>query len=231
MYLLQSSPRPVQKWRMGGLNALGCNCSTRGIGAPPQKRMGRLGQDAGVPAGTVLAYTSSWHCAWNAMRCSPNQLQMAIQPNLANAYGIVVDSQVHSTSDWVSSGDLSFTLQVHTTSDYAAPDDIRQIIDHAIYSVIDAMPNSTIRVVKSVAGGAVSLTQQIPVGDPGALAAAQAGYADALARGDSTAAAQFAAQIAQLGGKNPLGAAGWFSANWPWLAAAGIGFVAVKELL
>src|SRR5258708_12261568 len=128
MYLCKSSPLRVQKGRRGGLSSLGCIGSTRGIGAPPQKRMGRLGQDAGVPAGTVLAYTSSWHCAWNAMRCSPNQLQMAIQPNLANAYGIVVDSQVHSTSDWVSSGDLSFTLQVHTTTDYAPPNDIRQII-------------------------------------------------------------------------------------------------------
>jgi hypothetical protein len=228
MYLLQSAPRTSNKWRMGGL---GCSCS-HGVSTPPQKRMGRLGQTAGLPAGTVLAYSANWPSAgWNsgwggAGWNDPNAVQSAIQGNLSSQWGIIIDSQAHSTSDFINTtGKSGFVLQLHTASDYGAPGDIQKIIDGAIYSVGRVMPNSTIRVVQAVTmpGQSTAVAAEI--------AAAQAGYADALARGDSVAADQFAKQIAQLGGQDPRGIGGWFSSNWQWLAAAGIGLVAVKELV
>jgi hypothetical protein len=231
MYLLPSTPRTVNKWRMGRLAGLGCNCSERGVGVPPQKRMGQLGQVAGVPAGSVLGYSATWtreqwtatFIGWN----DPNAVQSAIQGNLAAQWGIIIDAQSHSTSDYINtSGKSGFVLQVHTTSDYGAPGDIQQIIDGAIYAVGHVMPNSTIRVIQTVAPGAVP-------GGPAAaqIAAAQAGYADAIARGDQVSAAQFAKQIAQFGGQDPRGVVGWLSDNWQWLAAALGGVVAVKELV
>jgi hypothetical protein len=237
MYLMPAnSPRVNnRKWNLAGL---GCNCSARGIGAPPQKRMRQLGQTAGVPAGTVLAYTASWKD--NKLQINtPNTVQAQIQSNLATQYGIVIDNQVHSQSDyWNFSGTQSMTLQVHTTSDYGAPGDIQSIIDGAIYAVTNKqvpqeMPSSTIRVVQIVAPG-TAVSQQYPAATAAAIAAAQAGYQDAVAQGDSVSAQQFAAQIQQLTGKNPLGPGAsltdWLSNNWGLLAAGGLAVVAVKEL-
>jgi hypothetical protein len=215
---------------------MGCNCSARGIGASPQKRMGQLGQTAGVPAGSVLAYSASWpqtaaDIASADIATNVNLLQSRIQGNLAAQWGIVVDSQSHSTSDWWNfTGQNGFVLQVHTTSDYGAPSDIQKILDSAIYGVLGTMPSSTIRVVQAVSpqpGGGGTFPPQVAA----QIAAAQAGYADAIARGDQVSAAQFAKLIAQSGGQDPRGVVGWFADNWQWLAAALGGVVAVKELL
>jgi len=219
---------------------MGCNCSSRGIGVPPQKRMGQLGDTPGVPAGTVLAYTASWKDSPLQIN-TPDAVQATIQANLAQQYGIVIDNQVHSQSDYLHfSGPQSMTLQVHTTSDYGAPGDIQSLIDGAIYAATNAhvaqgMPSSTIRIVQAAAPGQVSLTAQLPASTNAAFMAAQAGYDDAVARGDMASAAQFAAQIQNITGTNPSGAGAgvmaWLSNNWVWLAAGGVGLVVVKELL
>lgn len=241
MYLMDSSAPPVnnRKWnlgRMGRLAAIGCNCSARGIGAPPQKRMGQMGQAPAVPAGTVLAYTATWKDS-KAQTNTPDAVQAQIQSILAQQWGIVIDNQVHSQSDYFNfTGSQSMTLQVHTTSDYGAASDIQSIIDGAIYSVTNkqvsqGMPSSTIRVVAA----GQSLTSQLPASTAAALAAAQAGYQDAIARGDQTSATQFAAQIQNITGTNPLGVGSgltsWLSNNWGLLAAGGVALVAAKELL
>lgn len=240
MYLMPANSGAVnnRKWNLG---RLGCNCSARGIGAPPQKRMGQLGQAPGVPAGTILAYSAVWKkdgwggpvtIGWN----DPNGVQSAIQGILASQWGIIVDAQQHSTSDYINaSGQSGFVLQVHTTSDYGAPTDIQSIIDGAIYSVANQMPVSTIRVVQAVSPSSSNPNAIYPASTAAAVAAAQAGLADAQSRGDSVSANQFAAQIAQLTGTNPLGpGAGltsWLTNNWALLAAGGIAVVAAKELL
>ena len=229
---------------------LGCGCDKYNLrGHPALRGIGALrglgdatGAAGTVPAGTVLAYSATWSSknwvnltiGWN----DPNAVQSAIQGNLAAQWGIIIDQQQHSTSDIINTtGQSGFVLQVHTNSDYGAPGDIQKIIDGAIYAVGNEMPNSTIRVVQSVA----------PAGSPGtppnpyalypaitaaAIAAAQAGLADAIARGDTVSIAQFQQQIAQLqtgtGVSDPLS---WLQNNWIWLAAAGIGLVAVKELV
>jgi hypothetical protein len=237
MYLMPSNSRVNnRKWNLAGL---GCNCSARGIGAPPQKRMGQLGDGAGVPAGTVLAYTASWKDSKLQIN-TPDAVQAQIQATLANRWGIVIDNQVHSQSDYFNlTGSQSMTLQVHTTSDYGAAGDIQSIIDGAIYAVTNkqvsqGMPSSTIRIVQAVAPGTPSLTQQLPASSAAALAAAQAGYQDAVARGDQASASQFAAQIQNITGSNPggpgAGLMAWLANNWPLIAAGGIGLVAVKEL-
>lgn len=191
---------------------------------------------AGVPAGTVLGYAASWSrpsvfaqgtVGWN----DPNGVQSAIQGILANQWGIVVDSQFHSTSDIINlSGKSGFTLQVHTNSDYGAPGDVQSIIDGEIYKVLAVMPVSSIRVI-SAATAAQNVTAPLPANVAAAVATAQAGYADAVQRGDTVSAAQFAAQIQQLTGSNPQGVGGWFSQNWPWLAAAVGGLIVAREIL
>ena len=101
--------------------------------------------------------------------------------------------------------------------------------------VAQGLPSSTIRIVQAVAPGTPSLTQQLPASTAAAVTAAQAGFQDAVSRGDQTSANQFAAQIAQLTGTNPLGAGAgltaWLSNNWGLLAAGGVALVAAKELL
>jgi hypothetical protein len=239
MYLMPNSGVVNnRKWNLG---RMGCNCSSRGIGAPPQKRMGQLGQAPGVPAGTILAYSATWKqkgwagpvtVGWN----DPNGVQSAIQTNLASQWGIIIDAQQHSTSDYINaSGQSGFVLQVHTTSDYGAATDIQSIIDGAIYGVANQMPASTIRVIQAVSPSSSNPNAIYPPSTAAAIAAAQAGLADAQSRGDSTSAAMFANQIQQLTGTNPLGAGAgltsWLSNNWGLLAAGGLAFVAAKELL
>lgn len=248
MYLMDSNAPAVnnRKWNLGrsslaGMGRLACNCSARGIGTAPQKkRMGRLGDTPGVPAGTVLAYSASWtKNGWAALLRGwndPNGVQSDIQGNLAAQWGIVIDAQQHSTSDYINtSGQSGFVLQVHTTSDYGAPGDIQSIIDAAIYAVGNVMPHSTIRVVQSVSPSASNPNAIYPASTAAAVAAAQAGLADAQSRGDSVAASQFAAQIQQLTGTNPLGVGAgltsWLSNNWGLLAAGGLALVAAKELV
>lgn len=240
MYLMPNNSDAVnnRKWNLG---RLGCNCSSRGIGTPPQKRMGQLGQAPGVPAGTVLAYTATWKDG-KAQINTPDAVQAQIQANLAQQWGIVIDNQVHSQSDYFNfTGSQSMTLQVHTTSDYGAAGDVQSIIDSAIYSVTNkqvpqGLPSSTIRIVQTVAPGTpVSLTSQLPASTSAAVMAAQAGYQDAVARGDQTSANQFAAQIQQLTGTNPLGPGAnltsWLSNNWGLLLIGGGGLIVAKELL
>jgi hypothetical protein len=239
MYLMDSSAPPVnnRKWNLG---RMGCNCSSRGIGTPPQKRMGQFGQAPGVPAGTVLAYTATWKDG-KAQINNPDAVQAQIQANLAQQWGIVIDNQVHSQSDYFNfTGSQSMTLQVHITSDYGAAGDIQSIIDGAIYAVTNkqfpqGLPSSTIRIVQAAAPGAVSLTSQLPASTAAALSAAQAGYQDAVSRGDQASASQFAAQIQNITGTNPAGAGAgllaWVSNNWGVLAAGGLGLIAAKELL
>lgn len=234
MYLLPNPTVNNRKWNLG---RLGCGCSARGIALPPQKRMGQLsdGAPAGVPAGTVLAYSATWPrdgwagpvtIGWN----NPNGVQSAIQGNLAAQWGIIIDQQQHSTSDVLNAtGQSGFVLQVHTNSDYGLPSDVQSIIDGAIYAVGNVMPHSTIRVIQSVAPTG-NPTALMPADVSAAIAAAQAGYADAVSRGDQVSAAQFATQISQLGGQDPRGPMGWLTDNWKLLAAAGVGLIAVKEL-
>lgn len=188
---------------------------------------------AGVPAGTVLAYSASWpgSSLTRTIDSRPNTIQAAIQSTLAGKWGVVIDNQQHTTSDIIHVGGYSFILQVHTTSDYGAPGDVQSIIDGEIYNYLGVMPQSTIRVVQAVAGPGVSLTQQLPPSTAAAIAAAQAGYQDAVSRGDTASAAQFAAEIQQLTGSNPQGVTGWFSQNWPWLAAVAGGLIVAREVL
>lgn len=232
MYLMPANSPAVnnRKWNLAGL---GCNCSARGIGKPPQKRMGQLGQAPGVPAGSVLAYTASWKDSKTQIN-NPDAVQAQIQGTLAQQWGIIIDSQVHSQSDYFNfTGTQSMTLQVHTNSDYGAPTDIQSIIDGAIYAVTNkqltqGMPSSTIRVVQT------AVSTQVSPSTAAALAAAQAGYQDALSRGDQASASQFAAQIQNITGTNPAGAGAtltsFLSSNWIWLAAGGVALVAAKEL-
>jgi len=226
-----------RKWNLG---RMGCNCSSRGIGTPPQKRMGQLGQAPGVPAGTVLAYSANWkRVGWGNLTIGwndPNGVQSAIQQNLGAQWGIIIDAQQHSTSDYINASRQSgFVLQIHTTSDYGAPGDIQSIIDGAIYGLTAEMPASTIRVVQAGSPSSGNPNALYPASTAAAIAAAQAGLADAQSRGDSVAAAQFAAQIQQLTGTNPLGPGAdltsWLSNNWGLLAAGGLGLIAAKELL
>lgn len=236
MYLMDSNAPAVnnRKWNLGRMG------SSRGIGVAPQKRMGQLGDTPGVPAGTILAYTASWKDSSLQIN-NPDAVQAQIQANLAQQYGIVIDKQVHSQSDYFNfTGSQSMTLQVHITSDYGAAGDIQSIIDGAIYAVTNkqvsqGMPSSTIRIVQATAPSQVSLTSQLPPSTAAALAAAQAGYQDAVSRGDQASAAQFAAQIQNITGTNPAGPGAnltsWLSNNWGLLAAGGLALVAAKELL
>jgi hypothetical protein len=224
-----------RKWNLG---RLGCNCSPRGIGVPPQKRMGGLNYlgDAGLPAGSQLSYTATWTAnptstgpGWN----NPNGIQSAIAGPLQNQYGVVIDSQTHTTSDIVNvHGSSGFSLKLHTLSDRNSDQDVKSIIDGLLYNAG----------MVGVASQIITLAQgvsQTPAGTPlapqdAAIATATALYNDAVARGDQSSAAQFAAQILQLTGSNPLGTgasiSAWFSKNWLWVALGGLGVVVVKEV-
>jgi hypothetical protein len=243
MYLLPPTRPAVnnRKWNLGRLGlqpvqlrGLGCNCSAMGVGRPPQKRMGQLGDNtAGVPAGTVLAYSGNWpfgltqgHGAGMA------DLISRVSGKLASKWGIIVDQSTSTNPvDQLFSQTQSLTLQVHTNSDYGAPQDIQSIIDGEIYPEAGNMPRSTIRVVKAVAPPPASTGTQFPADKAAIITAAQQGYQNAVAQGDSASANQFAKQIVDAGGQDPRGATGWLTDNWPWLAAAGVGLVVVREML
>jgi hypothetical protein len=216
---------------------LGCeSCSNKYSlrGHPALRGLGHLSavgdaSGAGLPAGTVLAYTASWPDTKFQLK-TPDAVQSQIQSILAQQWGIVIDSQYHSQSDYFNlSGTQTMTLQVHTVSDYGAAQDVQKIIDGAIYNATQSMPQSTVRVVSQAVITPVSPTAQLPANTTAAIAAANAGYQDAIARGDQVSASQFAAQIQTL--QNPASATSWLSSNWPWLAL-GLGAVVVaREVL
>jgi hypothetical protein len=91
----------------------------------------------GLPAGSQLSYTATWKAnptstgsKWN----DPNGIQSAITSTLLNQYGIVIDSQTHTTSDIINiSGGSGFTLQVHTLSDRNSQDDVKSVVDGLLY--------------------------------------------------------------------------------------------------
>lgn len=221
---------------------LGCDSCKYGLrGHSALRGLGQLhaigdATGAGVPSGTVLSWTGSWPDSKLQLK-TPDAVQAKIQSVLAQKWGIVVDSQYHGQSDYFNfSGTQTMTLQVHTVSDYGAPDDVRSIIDGEIYNAIQVMPVSQIRVVQSVASTPATnaAVTQLPPNTQAAVAAANAGYQDAVARGDSTSASQFAAQIQQLTGTNPMGTAAgfsqWLAGNWGWLAAGVVGLLVVREV-
>jgi hypothetical protein len=220
----------------------GCASKYNLRGHPALRGLGSLraigdATGAGVPAGTVLAYTATWPDSKLQLK-NPDAVQAQIQSDLAQVWGVVIDKQWHAQSDYFNlSGQQSMTLQVHTMSDYGASNDIQSIIDGEIYKATQSMPVSTIRVVQQVTGPADTLspTQQLPASTAAAVTAAQAGYQDAIARGDSVSASQFAAQIQQLTGTNPMGTGagitGWLASNWMWLAAAVGGVIVAREVL
>jgi hypothetical protein len=222
---------------------LGCNsCQYRPMRHAALRGLGSLraigdASGAGLPAGTVLAYSASWpgSSPSRTIDSRPNTVQAAIQGTLAGKWGIVIDGQSHTTSDVIHIGGYSMILQLHTTSDYGSQDDVQRIIDGEIYNYLQAMPVSTIRVVQSVQPSPVSLTQQFPASTAANVAAAQAGYADAVARGDTASASQFAAEIERITGKNPIGTGAgitnWIADNWLWLAIGGAGVLIAREVL
>ena len=93
-------------------------------------------------AGSQLSYTATWGRStatvfksgsfWN----DPNGVQSAIQNVLSQQWGIVIDSQFHTSNDLINTtGQSGFTLQVHTTRDYGTAGDVKGIIDGAIYNL------------------------------------------------------------------------------------------------
>jgi len=147
---------------------LGCDCKYNPAGHPALRGVGMLhaigdATGPGLPGGSVLSYTATWPDTAAQLK-NPDAVQYQIQAVLARKWGIVIDSQWHSQSDYFNfSGKQSMTLQVHTMSDYAAPEDVKSIIDGEIYAATKSMPASQIRVV-TVAG---SPTAQLPAA-PGA---------------------------------------------------------------
>lgn len=245
MYLMATNSGAVnnRKWNLG---RLGCNCSPRGIGAPPQKRLrglNRLGDagtgpyctyfgpdgltpesvdynsnpsecqsnggiwgagtsstttSVGLPAGSQLSYTATWKAnptstgsGWN----NPNGIQSAIAGQLQNQYGIVIDSQTHSTSDIINfTGGSGFTLQLHTLSDRNSQDDVKSVIDGLLYQAgMVEVRSQIITLVKGISSS--------PAGAP--LAPPQSKTNSAL---------------------------NWLSNYWPYLAVGVGALVVVKEL-
>lgn len=247
MYLLPSNSGRVnnQKWRMGGLSSLGCNCSARGIGAPPQKRMGlgRLGQSGEVPAGSQLTYTVQFKPSWNPTKSSFysfGETISAITQNLKNQWNIAVVGSQDTGGFFSSTGNA--TLQIQTATDYSSVYDVKSVLDGAFYNAAGAQVLSSSLVVNRLASPSVpgSVSNIGPTSDIAspqaiALAAAEAGLQDALARGDQATANQFAATIQQMTGKNPLGTGAtitnWLSSNWPLAVGGGLlGLVILREI-
>jgi hypothetical protein len=242
MYLLPSNSGSVnnRKWNLG---RMGGNCSARGIGIAPQKRLGRLGDGAGVPAGSQFTYTAQFKSSINPTNSSFYSFGStisAIKQNLQNQWNIAIVGSQDNAGYLSTTG--SATLQIQTLTDYGAVADLKSIIDGSFYNAAGAQVVSSNLVVNKLASPTVpgSVSNIGPTSDiasPQAVSAAtaQAGFQDALARGDQSAASQFAAQIQALTGTNPLGTAAqitnWLSSNWPLAAGAGLlGLVVVKEL-
>lgn len=108
--------------------------------------------DAGLPAGSQLSYTATWQRTPGAIASSgslwndPNTIQAKIQGILSQQFGIVIDSQSHTTSDILPNfaGQSGFTLRVHTVSDRNAASDVQSVIDGVIYNTIGIAPSSQI---------------------------------------------------------------------------------------
>lgn len=134
-------------------------------------------------AGSQLSYTATWRRTaatvaqsgglWN----DPNGVQSAIQAVLSQQWGIVIDSQFHTSNDLINTtGQSGFTLQVHTTRDYGSTGDVKSIIDGAIYKLGLPLQSSTISLtvtgvtplvtgfVPGAAGSAAAMMPTIPPG-------------------------------------------------------------------
>jgi hypothetical protein len=130
-------------------------------------------------AGSQLSYTATWgntaatQPGWN----DPNGIQSAIQAVLSAKWGVVIDSQFHTTNDLINTtGQSGFTLQVHTTRDYGAAGDVKSIIDGALYNLGLPLKSSTISLtvtgvtplvtgpVPGAAGSAFAMTPIPPAG-------------------------------------------------------------------
>ena len=102
-----------------------------------------------LKAGSQLTYTATWGRfsigpnagIWN----NPNWIQSQVQSVLSQQWGIVIDSQFHTSNDLINtSGESGFTLQVHTTRDYGTAADVKGIIDGALYQLGVALKSSVI---------------------------------------------------------------------------------------
>lgn len=224
-----------------GRLALACDACNKysPAGHPALRGLGNAGRlrglgDTGLPAGSRLSYTATWDMTGTNTLQAPNAVQSAIQQQLASQYGIVIDSQSHTTSDIINiSGSNGFTLQVHTLSDRNSQDDVKAIIDGALYGL--SLSNIKSQII-TIAPGVSSSPSGPPLlpgtaaANANAIAAAQAGYSDAIARGDNASAAAYLAQIQTLTAATSSPAS-WLSSNWP-LLALGFGVVVVaKEVL
>jgi len=116
-------------------------------------------------------------------------------------------------------------MQVHTTRDYGDAASVKSIIDGEVFAAGRTVTASTIAVTQTSAQQQLSSTN---------LTTAMQNLADAQARGDTQAAAQWAAIVQELqtpGGAPASSPTNWFSSNWPWLAAGVVGVFVVREVI
>jgi hypothetical protein len=224
--------RPNQSFDRG-LYGLGCaGCKDPRMRGRDRKR-GGLGDDTNLlPGGSKLSYTASWgnsFTSWN----DPNGIQSSIQGVLANQWGIVIDSQFHTSNDTINwSGKSGFTLQVHTTRDYGAPADVKSIIDGALYNLGVTGLASQISVTS--AGVSSSPSGALLAPSDAASAALLAQYQAAVAAGDIQGSAQLLKLYQASTGAavsivtDPLT---WLGNNWQWVAIGASAFFIVPRLL
>jgi hypothetical protein len=201
----------------------GCGCKKSACrGSRRHRGLRGLGDStAGLPAGSQLVYTATWHETANIGPSSSS-----VEANLAGqlgSYGIVVDS--YTTVGVLSFGN-GFTLKIHTSVDYGAAADVQSIIDHIVYELIGSstggMPQSTITTT-SLAAPIPNATTSATATNPGAAATDLANYNAAVAAGDTGSAAMWYAQYQVDAGLNPPSPISWLETNAGLVAAGMVG--------
>lgn len=185
------------------------------------KKLGALGDSsAGLPAGSQLVYSATWPTYF--MGSMSSSVGAMIAPVL-KSQAIFVDQE--TDIGWLTPG-KGFTLHVHTTADRNAQEDVKAVIDGAIYNAIKVMPQS------SITTAALANTAPPVTGSPTPGGTQQAqwvqNYNDSVAAGDSAGAAYWLSLI--QGGAQPFSLGTFLTNNWMWLAAGVFGLVAVKEM-
>ena len=153
------------------------NCASGPCGAaaaqpPPQPTPQPNVVGAGAPTGAVLIYQGTWevvHRTWQIggqwLPTDPATIIAQVSSNVSGL-GLQVlnqSSDAGTYQTYVVGSPFHVTLQLQVTGQgFASPNDAKSIVDHAYYTVMNAMPiTSSINVVSLPAGG------QIPVPLPG----------------------------------------------------------------
>jgi exonuclease VII large subunit len=229
---MDSTAAPInnRKWNLG---RLGCNCSPRGIGVPPQKRMGQLGDSVLCPSPVQSQLDS---LASQLAQANTDLVDVQNQIVASNQAGL--DTRDAAKDLMSQRNDLETMISALTyayrTFCGTTPPGLSGLGLHSFsrprargLGVIPAIPLTTAAVVISALIAAIAiwweyeqtLKDKIAAQVQQNIATAQQNLQQAVSTGDTNAQQVWSAQLNNL--NSQVAGTSWLSKNWPYLAAGG----------